>query len=42
LLIIPIAIGQPIISYTIWNYNRKVNKTKILAERVRIDKTFTN
>lgn len=34
LLIIPIAIGQPIISYTIWSYNRKVNKTKILAERV--------
>ncbi len=40
LLIIPIAIGQPIISYTIWNYNRKRNKTKILADRVKIDKTF--
>ena len=40
LLIIPIAIGQPIISFTIWNYNKKVNKTKLLAERVQIDKTF--
>lgn len=42
LLIIPIAIGQPIISWTIWNYNKKVNKTKVLAERVQIDKTFIN
>lgn len=42
LLIIPIAIGQPIISWTIWNYNRKVNKTKILAARVQIDKTFNS
>jgi hypothetical protein len=40
LLIIPIAIGQPIISLTIWNYNRKMNKTKILEERVKLDKTF--
>ena len=40
LLIIPIALGQPIISWTIWNYNRKTNKTKILAERVQIDSTF--
>jgi len=40
LLIIPIAVGQPIISWTIWNYNRKVNKTKILAERVQLDQTF--
>jgi len=42
LLIIPIALGQPIISWTIWNYNRKANKTKILAQRVQIDKTFTD
>jgi len=42
LLIIPISFGQPIISWTIWNYNKKTNKTKILAERVQIDKTFTN
>jgi uncharacterized membrane protein len=41
LLIIPIAIGQPIISFTIWNYNRKVNKAKSLAESVRLDQTFT-
>jgi uncharacterized membrane protein len=41
LLIIPIAVGQPIISWTIWSYNRKTNKTKILAERVQIDKTFS-
>ncbi len=41
LLIIPIAIGQPIISFTIWNYRRKTNQTKQLAERVQLDKTFT-
>jgi hypothetical protein len=41
LLIIPIAIGQPIITWTIWNYRRKTNKTKILADRVTIDETFT-
>lgn len=40
LLIIPIALGQPIISWTIWNYNRKANKTKLLADRVQIDNTF--
>ena len=40
LLIIPIALGQPIISWIIWSYNRKLNKTKILAERVRLDTTF--
>ncbi|CAN5331406.1 hypothetical protein BH09BAC3_BH09BAC3_29040 [soil metagenome] len=40
LLIIPIAVGQPMISWIIWNYNRKAIKTKILAERVQIDKTF--
>lgn len=40
LLIIPIAIGQPIISWSIWNYNRRTSKTKILAERVVNDKTF--
>jgi len=40
LLIIPIAIGQPIITWIIWDYNRKVNKTKILAERVQLDTTF--
>jgi uncharacterized membrane protein len=40
LLIIPIAIGQPIISLTIWNYNRKISKTKILEARVKLDKTF--
>ena len=41
LLIIPIAIGQPIISLTIWNYSRKANKTKILEDRVKLDHTFT-
>lgn len=41
LLVIPIAVGQPIISLIIWNYNRKINKTKLLMERVLIDKTFT-
>lgn len=41
LLVIPIAIGQPIISLTIWNYNRKMNKTKTLEERVKLDKTFS-
>lgn len=41
LLIIPIAIGQPIISLTIWNYKRKMEKSKILADRAIIDKTFT-
>jgi len=41
LLIIPITIGQPLISLTIWSYNKKMNKTKLLAERVQIDKTFT-
>jgi uncharacterized membrane protein len=40
LLIIPIAIGQPIISLTIWNYNRKMSKTKILEDRVKLDETF--
>ena len=40
LLIIPVALGQPIISWTIWNYNRKANKTKILADRVQLDTTF--
>ncbi len=29
LLIIPIAIGQPIISFTIWNLNRKKNTGKL-------------
>lgn len=41
LLIIPISVGQPIISWTIWNYHRKVNKTKILAERAQLDNSFT-
>lgn len=41
LLIIPIAIGQPIISLTIWNYNRKMNKMKKLEDRVKLDNTFT-
>lgn len=40
LLILPIAIGQPLISLTIWNYNRKAAKTKPLAERVKLDNTF--
>jgi amino acid transporter len=40
LLIIPIAIGQPIISFTIWSYNRKMNKMKILGDRVILDETF--
>jgi hypothetical protein len=40
LLIIPIAIGQPIISLTIWYYRNKMNKSKILADRAIIDKTF--
>ena len=40
LLIIPIAIGQPIISLTIWNYNRKMHKLKLLEDRVKIDRTI--
>ncbi|TAE18481.1 MAG: hypothetical protein EAZ47_11860 [Bacteroidetes bacterium] len=40
LLILPIALGQPIISYTIWNYNRKANRTKVLADRAKIDASF--
>lgn len=40
LLIIPIAIGQPIISFTIWNYNRKMNKMKVLADSVKLDETY--
>lgn len=40
LLIIPIAIGQPIISLTIWNYNRKMSKTKVLEDSVKLDKTY--
>jgi uncharacterized membrane protein len=42
LLIIPIAIGQPIISLTIWNYNKKMSKTKVLEDRVKLDETFAN
>jgi uncharacterized membrane protein len=41
LLIIPIAIGQPIISLTIWSYNRKQDKSKVLTQKTIIDKTFT-
>jgi uncharacterized membrane protein len=40
LLIIPIAIGQPLISLTIWNYNRKMSKTKVLTDRVKLDETY--
>ena len=40
LLIIPIAVGQPIITWTIWNYKRKANKSKVLEQRVQIDNTF--
>ncbi|MCU0326144.1 MAG: hypothetical protein MUF45_12960 [Spirosomaceae bacterium] len=40
LLIIPIALGQPIITWTIWNYNRKIHKSRILVEQVRLDSTF--
>ncbi|TAE76328.1 MAG: hypothetical protein EAZ85_00200 [Bacteroidetes bacterium] len=40
LLIIPIAIGQPIISLVIWNYNRKLKKTKHLEIPVKLDSTF--
>lgn len=42
LLIIPIAVGQPIISLTIWNYNRKMKKKKMLGDSVKLDKTFVN
>ena len=42
LLIIPIAFGQPIITYTIWQYRKKMNKTKLIAERVQIDQSFIN
>jgi uncharacterized membrane protein len=42
LLIIPIAIGQPLISLTIWSYNRKTNKANTLEERVKLDNTFPN
>jgi uncharacterized membrane protein len=42
LLIIPIAVGQPIISLTIWNYNRKMGKTKVLEDIVKLDETFAS
>ncbi len=32
LLIIPIAVGQPLITLTIWSYNRKMNKIKSTEE----------
>jgi hypothetical protein len=41
LLILPIAVGQPIITYTIWQYNRKKSKSKLLEEKVKLDITFT-
>ncbi len=40
LLIIPIAIGQPIITLTIWQYRRKMDKAKVLADRAKLDATF--
>jgi uncharacterized membrane protein len=40
ILIIPIAIGQPIISLVIWSYNRKLSKTKTLVVPVKLDGTF--
>lgn len=40
LLIIPIALGQPLITLTIWSYKNKMSKTKILADRVKLDKTL--
>jgi uncharacterized membrane protein len=42
LLIIPIAIGQPIISFTIWNYKRKADKSKTIVNTVILDKTFVH
>ncbi len=41
LLIIPIAIGQPIISLTIWRYNKKMAKTKLLEDSVKLDHTYS-
>lgn len=41
LLIIPIAIGQPIISLTIWSYNKRMKKTAMLQDRIKLDNTFT-
>lgn len=41
LFIIPIAVGQPLISLTIWNYDRKMNNTKALGDRVILDASFT-
>jgi uncharacterized membrane protein len=40
LLILPIAIGQPIISLTILKYKRKTNKTISLADSVKLDSTY--
>ena len=38
LLIIPIALGQPIITLTILGYKTKLAKTKIMTDRVKLDK----
>ena len=40
LLIIPIAIGQPIISFTIWSYNKKMSKLKAIESRTKLDNTY--
>jgi hypothetical protein len=36
LLIIPISVGQPIISFVIWTYRRKKQKTVLLADTARL------
>ena len=40
LLIIPIAIGQPIISWLNWRYSKKLNKAKVFTDRAKLDASF--
>ncbi|TDP60162.1 hypothetical protein [Flavobacterium dankookense] len=42
LLIIPIAIGQPIITYTIWSYRKKMAKVALINKTVKLDQSFTD
>jgi uncharacterized membrane protein len=42
LLIIPIGLGQPLITYIIWQYKKKTDKTSLISKQVKLDKTFTS
>jgi hypothetical protein len=41
-LIIPIAIGQPLITFTIWQYKKKLHKAQQINERVLLNTTKNN